>query len=225
VQEKSKASMNARYGKEHALQVQQFRTQFTQTMMTRYGHSAMMQVPELKAQVQATVRSRYNVDNVGQAPEIKAKIEATFMAKYGVRHSMHNRQVYEKQQNSAFSTKTYTLPSGKTLTYQGYEHFAYNELLTNHQIEEDELIRGQQMLKNEIEIWYEYMDKTHRYYPDIYLPDHNKIIEVKSRFTYSDGKTPVEQNDAKMKSTRHAGFECEIWIISSKGEILEIKKF
>jgi len=34
------------------------------------------------------------------------------------------------------------------------------------------------------EIWYEFEDKRRRYYPDIYIKSQNKIIEVKSDYTF-----------------------------------------
>jgi hypothetical protein len=35
---------------------------------------------------------------------------------------------------------------------------------------------------------YEYEGETHRYYPDIYIKSENKVIEVKSTYTFNKEK-------------------------------------
>lgn len=58
-------------------------------------------------------------------------------------------------------------------------------------------------------VMYIYNNKTRRYYPDIYIPSQNKIIEVKSDYTYN--KT-LEQNKCKMKKCVEDGINFEFWI-------------
>jgi hypothetical protein len=49
----------------------------------------------------------------------------------------------------------------------------------------------------------------------MFIPSENKIIEVKSTWTYSKD---VDKNRAKWTATREKGYVCEIWIFNSKGE-------
>jgi hypothetical protein len=61
------------------------------------------------------------------------------------------------------------------------------------------------------EIWYFKDDKQHRYFPDIFIPAENKIIEVKSNYTLWSSKTVnYQKRDACLK----LGFLFEFWIFS-----------
>jgi len=46
-------------------------------------------------------------------------------------------------------------------------------------------------------------DKKHRYYPDFYIPNENKIIEVKSEYTLN---RELERNHIKFEATKLMGF-------------------
>ena len=63
------------------------------------------------------------------------------------------------------------------------------------------------------EIWYDLNGKHHRYFPDIYIKTENKIIEVKSVYTYRIDKDIL---DVKKKAVREQGNGYEIWIIENK---------
>ena len=55
--------------------------------------------------------------------------------------------------------------------------------------------------------WGDVHHKVHRYYVDIFIPNENRMIEVKSNYTYEkDGVQ--EKKDACLR----AGFTYEIWI-------------
>ena len=56
-------------------------------------------------------------------------------------------------------------------------------------------------------------DKWHYYHPDIVIPKENRIIEVKSTWTYN-GKPEFEsKNKAKEKACSEAGWKFEFWIL------------
>lgn len=74
-------------------------------------------------------------------------------------------------------------------------------------------------------VWYTFEGKRRRYYPDLYLPFSNRIIEIKSTYTWNQGKTPEAQNAAKMMATKQLGYACEVWIMSPKGELEQVVKF
>lgn len=54
------------------------------------------------------------------------------------------------------------------------------------------------------EIWYEYQNKLHRYYPDIYIPEENLIIEVKSEYFMLK---EFQKNMHKAIACKSAGYE------------------
>ena len=66
---------------------------------------------------------------------------------------------------------------------------------------------------------YEHNGKMHRYYPDIFIHSQNKIVEVKSEYTYELAR---EITHLKIQTCHMAGFKAEIWIFSSTGALLRI---
>lgn len=89
--------------------------------------------------------------------------------------------------NNQFKTvgryKEVRLPSGKIIKVQGYEDIAIDNLLTNYS--EDDLIIGTKSIHKEIGmIKYTQDEKIRKYFPDIYIKSENRIIEVKSPFTF-----------------------------------------
>jgi hypothetical protein len=57
------------------------------------------------------------------------------------------------------------------------------------------------------------LKKSFRYYPDIWILSENKIIEVKSFYTY---KQHLIKNIMKALATRKYGFSFEFWICDNK---------
>ena len=131
---------------------------------------------------------------------------------------MQNLEVFERQQKSGFKRKLYTFASGAEIYVQGYEMFALNLLLTRG-IKEEDLLLGFDTMPR---IMYDYNGNTHRYYPDIFLPSQNKIVEVKSEHTYDNNR---DVTHLKMQSCQVAGLNAEIWIFSRKGDLLRVMHF
>ena len=101
-----------------------------------------------------------------------------------------------KQQSGGYSYYDFEFPSGKVARVQGYEPKVLTKLVIEYS--EDDIIVGVQNIINEIGFFhYEYEGETHRYYPDIYIKSENKVIEVKSTYTFNKEK---EKNLLKRKS-------------------------
>ncbi len=115
----------------------------------------------------------------------------------------------EKNQNSARRFKEITLPSGDIRKVQGYEPFAIKELLNSYN--ENEIITQR---KNIPRIKYIHNEKQKYYFPDIYLPSENKIIEVKSTWTIKYNKDIIK---LKEKATKESGYNYEIWCFDCNG--------
>ena len=174
--------------------------------------------------------SNYNVDNTSKVSEIKNKIKETFIEKYGG-HPMHNEivkgkvketclerygchpaqrpEIQEQIQKSGKTYKCYTMPSGELRQIQGYEHFALDILVKEYT---EEHIKSNR--RDVPRILYEYNNKQKYYFPDIYLPHMNLIIEVKSTWIY---KKEEEKNQIKAAAARAQGYQFEFWIFNNKG--------
>lgn len=113
--------------------------------------------------------------------------------------------MFDKLQYTSKKYKKYTLPSGIEINIQGYENYALDILLKEYA--EDEIINS----RSEIPIIdYQFKNINRKYFPDIYIPKVNKIIEVKSLWTY---KRNLIKNIIKAIYTRKLGYSYEIWII------------
>jgi len=156
-----------------------------------------------------TMLKKYGTESYNSTDEFKDRRKKTWMEKYGVDNPTKNEEILHKSMlsnaKSEYRTKTLTLPSGKIIRYQGFEDQVIMDLL-NSGVHEDDIVTGP---GNVPHIKYEFEGKSCRYYPDIYLPKLNKIIEVKSQYTWDKYK---ERNAAKVAATKSAGFEVEVII-------------
>ena len=137
-----------------------------------------------------TCQERFNYDNPAQVPSILARIK---------RSAFHR-------------TKEYTLPSGNTLTLQGYEHYAVPDLLRI--TTEEDLLTGEEFGQ----IAYSFKGSIHQYTCDFYIRSMNKIIEIKSSFTLSLEPDKIK---AKGDACKTQGYAYEIWVYNDKGERVE----
>lgn len=202
-----------------------------QTMLERYGAKLPLQNKEIYAKMEQTNLQRYGVKNTAQVEEKKQKMKATSIEKYGgigfaskeltekykkaclerygFENPLQNAEIYEKVLIAHFRTKDYTLPSGKVVKVQGYEPKVIDELLQKYS--EDDLVIDNKEMETYIgKILYTFKDSTHRYYPDIFIIPENKVVEVKSTYTY---EAMLDRNLAKKKAVEDAGFNFEFVIL------------
>ena len=152
---------------------------------------------------------RHGVEHNFQAGELRDKRKETFLAKYGVEHPAQNLEIQAKSERNALKYKEYKMPSGIIKKVQGYEHFALDELVKTYKEEQLKTDR-----KDVPRVEYMMEEKKHFYFPDIYIPHENKIIEVKSTWTFK------KKNDitmAKAKSCKEKGYCFELWVYDGKG--------
>lgn len=186
------------------------------TNMEKYGVLYPQQTDEVKAKIIATNMERYGVVNPGWSDENQRKIRETTRERYGVDFAMQNSELRDKQIESAYKTKLYAFPSGRTIKCQGYEPFAFDLLLQTH--EESDILTDNEIAGDKTipEFWYINNGSRHRYYPDIFINSEQKIIEVKSEYTRDCDPITLE---LKMEAVFNAGFEIEIWTFDSRGNL------
>ena len=109
------------------------------------------------------------------------------------------------------------MPSGEIRKVQGYEHFALNELV---KIYSEDQIKSDRKDIPRIEYYKEdNKDKKRYYFPDIYIPHENKIIEIKSTWTYKCQRGNIKE---KAEFTKKNGYIYEIWVYDNKGVKVEV---
>ena len=127
----------------------------------------------------------------------------TMMEKYGVENPMQLNEFRRKQFKNAVKLKLLII-DGKEFEYQGYEDRAIKILIE----------RGYHVNDIDVEnvptIEYYFNGNKHYYFPDIFLRKENKIIEVKSQFTYTKD---LERNQAKFEKVKQDGYNFELMIL------------
>lgn len=140
----------------------------------------------------------------------------TCMASYGVEFPMQNNNSFNKQQKNAKTLRPYMFNSGVSVMVRGYEPKALKCLEENNYTEPDLIVDLKLMPK----IWYMQDNIKHRYYPDIYVPTENLIIEVKSTFTYN---RQLEKNLLKRQACLDAGYDFKFMIFDNNGNLLSVE--
>ena len=128
----------------------------------------------------------------------------TMMEKYGVGNPMQIREFQKKQFKNALMLKEFVI-DGKKFEYQGYEDRAIRILVNDRGYHVNDIDNENVPIIN-----YIHNGNKHCYFPDIFLPKENKIIEVKSQFTYMKD---YERNQSKFDKVKLDGFNFELMIL------------
>ena len=215
IKEKCKKTNLERYGVEFISQTKSFQEKVKKTNLERYGVTCSLKSDDIKEKIKNTMKLKYNIEHNFQSGDLRDKRITTFINKYGVEHPAQNPEVFAKQQKNSKKFKTYTMPSGATRQVQGYEPFALDALVKDYR--EDEILTERGSVPR---IPYKTSEGKQRYYfPDIYIPHENKIIEVKSTWTY---KCKTDNVQEKIQATTAAGYAYELWCFNAKGERVDV---
>ena len=216
VRKKSKKTFLQKYGVENPSQNEEIKNKKKQTCFKNYGVENPLQNEIIKNKSISTCLDKYGVEYYLQSNEKKQKSISTCLDKYGVEYNTQSITIHEKQIKNAYKLKDYKLPSGNMIKLQGYEHFAFEDLLQKENIPEEEIKNG---CKNVPIIWYnDENGRRHRHFVDIFIPSQNRCIEVKSTWTAEKKKDNIFQ---KQKTAKENGYLYEIWVYNQKGERVE----
>jgi transposase len=160
------------------------------------------QTEKTKNKIKKAVIERYG------SYSVRNKIfQKKFQEKYGdgLTGAMQVENFFFKQQESGSRFKK-AIVEGVEITYQGYELKGIYRLLS-----EGYSIHDIKIGRNQVPTFrYFYDGKKRVYYPDIYIPKDNRIIEIKSKWTYDNW---LEQNLAKKDSVIDAGYLFDFYIM------------
>lgn len=199
------------YGVKHPMQNKEIKTKTENTNLEKYGCKNVFQNKDIINKIKDTNIQKMGVDHNMKLESNKELFKQTCLKKYGVENPSQNAEVSEKINNNLCKTKTYTLPSGKIIKCQGYEPFAFRDLL-NLNINENDIINKRTEVPK---IWFiDNNNKKRRYYVDIFIPSQNKCIEVKSWYIY---KKNENKNLLKKQAALDLGYNFEFWIYDTKG--------
>ena len=214
-QQKKEKSLE-KYGTEYVLQSEIVRNKSKETNKIRYGFENPQQNKDIISKTQATILQKYGHKSALKNPAVKQKMIENNILKYGVPHHSQNAKISENMFNSAYCVKQYIFPSGKIINYQGYENFAFDELIHIENILEEDILTNRRDVP---EIWYrDKNNKLRRHFVDIYIKSQNRCIEVKSTWTNQEKNNVLE----KQLSAINLGYEYEIWIFDKNGNKLQV---
>lgn len=204
------------------------RKQSKETCLEKYGVEIVSQSPEIIKKIENTKLENHGDSHYSNREKFKKTMEGkwkdrnkkrieTNLKKYGTDHPIQNIEIFDKIFKGSFKLKDYKLPSGKIVKVQGFENLALDILLKTYK-EEDLLIEHKD-IENRIG-WIFYKDKQgieRKYYSDIYIISENKIIEVKSDWTYKNKK---EINLLKQQACLNMGLNFEFMVFNNKKQLL-----
>jgi hypothetical protein len=219
VKDKVKATNLQKYGVEYSFQNEEVKYKRKTNNLEKYGVEYTLQNEEVKSKIKATNLQKYGVEYPLQNKEVKDKVKATNLQKYGVEYPSQNPEIAERASKTAYKSKEYFLLSGRVIKVQGNEPLALDELLKEYN--EDEIITSRKEVPKIL--WKDKEGKIHRYFSDIFIPKENRIIEVKSNWTFSQHDKGEKIEKVPVIATQ-AGYNYEYWIYDVKGN-KEIKKF
>jgi hypothetical protein len=217
IKDKIKQTNIDRHGVPYAQQNPEIHAKTEATCEEKYGVKWVFTLPE----VYEKMVDRYGTKHFAQSDEMKRRMLDTYgvehfvksdemrrimVERYGAPHAMQCPEIFRKYQANAYKRRPYICPDGKTFMILGYEDICLTQIFEQegHKI----LYAGEDP---EIPV-IKYNDKDgkeHCYYPDVYLPDENRIIEVKSTYLFLRDR---ERNIAKARETsKHFKFEFMIY--------------
>lgn len=203
INEKTRLNNIKKYGVEWYVKSKDFLKKSEQTCFNNHGVLNGAKSKRAKELSKTTCLKKYGVEHYFQSVDAKQKTEQ-FYLNLGVSHNTHIPEIFDKMTRKGYKRKDFILPSGKIVKVQGYEYITLNRLFLEGYKETDVII-GNRNIQNYIGvIKYETFDgKVHRYYPDVFIKSLNKIIEVKSTYTF---KCDRIKNELKKQACEDAGF-------------------
>ena len=211
---KAKRTFIEKYGVEWGSQVVSQKEKSRQSKKARYGNEKYNN------------SARASATRMAMPPEQKEKINdnrrATNLEKYGVSCVLALPSALKKSAISNSIGRDYVLPSGKVVGIRGHEDTALDKLLETYD-ESEILFHDTRILSYELPV-FSYVDtRRHhmKYYPDIYIPKENKIIEIKSRWWWDGNgdekyKSRLENNLRKRNAVISQGYTYEVWLFDNK---------
>jgi|688.fasta_scaffold127626_2 hypothetical protein len=224
--EKKSFSISNSYNNKTEEEKEKIKKNRQKTLTLKYGVSHNLSIPGIREKIARDNLEKYGSEIATKNEKVIEKIKETNKEKYGGNSPMCNDLIKSKSRETLYKKygsfcvpfdtyKEYVMPSGKIIKYLGYENRAFEYLLLEMS-ENDFLTPGKNLNSTIGSLKYkDNSGKEYRYYPDIYIPKLNKIIEVKSQWTYEINR---EINDIKGKACKDLGYNFEFWIYTGKSE-------
>ena len=195
-----KISMLENHGVENAMHLESSKEKIKETCLKNLGVENPMKSELVRNKLSKTMMENYGTDNIFKNADL---IKTKFKEKYGVENPSQIPEIMSKKKSKSFSKKEFNWKTGEISIVQGYEDQVLFDL-ENKGYKFEDIITDE---KDVPEIFYEFEGKRRRYYPDIFIPKENLIIEVKSDYTLNK---EWEKNQVKFDATKNLGFNFKL---------------
>ena len=186
---------------------------YKQTNLERTNFEYPMQNPSTQEKWKQTNIERTGFAYPIQNPSTQEKWRQTNIERTGFAYPIQDPKIFAKIMKSRFKYRPYIFPSGNETVVQGYENFCLDDLVLREGIKEEDILNR---IEDMPDIRYRFKDEVdnRRYFPDIYIPSQNKIIEIKCPWTF---KKDLDKNLAKARACIAQGYNFELRIYDRKG--------
>lgn len=103
---------------------------------------------------------------------------------------------------------------GKSLQLMGYEPQAINWILKNRLARLSDIVTG---VSNVPRLLYTLGRRQHYHYPDMWIPSQNRLVEVKSRYTFVGTQRNFKMAQAKCRAAQNAGYVYTLLLMNADG--------
>lgn len=211
VRDKTKQKWNKKWGVDNPLKSEEVKAKIKKTNLKKLGVEWPGSSPVSRAKMIQTSIERYGEnEKFGYSKARKTSLE-----RYGVPYPMQSPKIQSSLKK--YRRKTSTFPSGAKYHYQGYENVAIEKLLESG-VHESQIIICNPLKIPVIEYFNPVKRKNCHYFPDVFIPSQNLLIEVKSTWTF---RNMLSENMAKHRAAKTLGYKHEIWICTAK-KLIEI---
>jgi hypothetical protein len=204
-QEKVNETNIKKYGVKRPIQNEDIKEKIKKTNLEKYGSEWVINSEHYLSLINERFSTQYKkIDNIFQSEIIKESIKKNMIEKYGVENIMQNEKYYYQINIKSYSIKKY---KDTDLYYQGTYELYFLE-----NIEKKGLLS---LVSNGLRFEYLLEDNSHYYFSDFYIKKLNKIIEIKSPWTYDrNGKDQKlkEINEMKKNCVTEFGLDFEFLI-------------
>lgn len=212
VKENKKKTFLDKYGFDNPNKNEIVKKKIIKTNNLKYGGNSPMCNELIQEKSKTTLLLNYGVDSPLKNKDILKKSEDKMLELYGVKYWIQDVDNLEKLigRNGKSTYKKYVL-NDKEIYLQGYEDYVLFEILLKKYKIDDICMNNKDIEKYTNKIYYEKDNRKHKYYPDFYIISENKIIEVKSDYTYN---YDLNINEIKKKSCENMGIHFDFIIIN-----------
>lgn len=212
--EKTRHTFMQKYGVDWVSKTEWQKEKASQTKLKKYG---------IKTYNNREAISKTNLSKtIEEKNIINEKRRVTNLQRYGVENNLQKIELRTTAARKNSIGHNYTLPSGKTILIRGYENLAL-DILFSQNYAENQLHINIQNANTKIPVFTYTAVNRHimKYYPDIYIPHENKIIEIKSEWWWNGNgnekyTSRLENNLRKRAAVINLGYNYEVWIFKNK---------